>query len=377
MQLRLALPDVRRQTRSWVSAHMGSLLFVALPTLLSAIYFGLFAADIYASEARFVVRSPSQLHAGGVLGFLQGGASRAESDVHSVHDFMLSRDAIATLQEKIDLRELFSRPEADFIAAYPGLLLSRSDEDLYKYYQRRVDVIYDATTGIAKLEVQAFRREDAQLLANQLLTAAEDMINRLNDRARTATVRDSETQVKLGEQRVADAEAALLEYRNRETLIDPSETSTAMFEELSQMQAQLIDSRMQFAQLQRTAPDSPFLTELSQNITQLEQVISQQRARLAGSKGSMAPKIAEFGQLILRQKFAAKELTSALASLEAARAEARQQKVYLERVVDAGLPDEAQYPRRLRAIFVTLVSCFLIYSVSSLLIVGVREHGQV
>ena len=149
-----------------------------------------------------------------------------------------------------------------------------------------------------------------------------------------------------------------------------------MFEQLSRMQTELTESRMRLAQMERAAPDSPFRAELKQNIRSLEQQIARQRGGLAGSKGSMAPKIAEFGQLSLRQEFAAKELTSALASMEAARAEARHQQIYLERVVEAGLPDRALYPKRFKSIMVVFVSCFLIYSIGLLLATGVREHGQ-
>jgi len=35
-------------------------LTVVLPTLIAGIYYGLIAADIYISEARFVVRSPER-----------------------------------------------------------------------------------------------------------------------------------------------------------------------------------------------------------------------------------------------------------------------------------------------------------------------------
>tara|TARA_R110000787_G_scaffold42536_17_gene104610 strand:- start:200 stop:1360 length:1161 start_codon:yes stop_codon:yes gene_type:complete len=370
----VALP---RRTAGWIRARWGVLVFILLPTLMAIAYFGFIAADLYASEARIVVRSPSQTPSLGVASFLQGGSmSRGENDIYSVHDFMLSRDAIAALREKINLREVFSREEADYFSAYPNLIYPDNEEDFYRYYQKRVEVIFDTTTGISKVTVKAFRPEDAQAVATHLLAAAEDMVNRLNDRSRTATVKDAEIQVKLAEQHVAEAENALLAYRNRETLIDPSKTSTAMFEQLSRMQTELTESRMRLAQMERAAPDSPFRAELKQNIRSLEQQIARQRGGLAGSKGSMAPKIAEFGQLSLRQEFAAKELTSALASMEAARAEARHQQIYLERVVEAGLPDRALYPKRFKSIMVVFVSCFLIYSIGLLLATGVREHGQ-
>jgi capsular polysaccharide transport system permease protein len=369
--------NLRISVARWAKLHRGSLLFVALPTLIAAIYYGIFAADLYSSEARFVVHAPSHMQLPGLSGFLQGtGLSRSGDDVYSVHDFILSRDAIAALQKHVDLRAVFGAREADFLTRYPNFLDSDNSEDFFRYYQRRVDVTFDTTTGISTLTVKAFRAEDAQKIAGLLLGVAEDVINRMNARARANTVRDAEAQVALAEDHVAEAERNVLAYRNREALLDPAKTSGAMFETLTKMQAQQSAQRLRLAELDRSLPDSPLRAELQQQIAVLDQQISRQRERLAGGNGSMAPKIAEYEQLSLRQEFAAKELTSALASLEAARAEARHQQIYLDRVVEANLPDKALYPKRFESVLVVLISCFLIYSISYLLIAGVREHGQ-
>jgi capsular polysaccharide transport system permease protein len=385
MNDRLQLPDALKQpdlrTRLWQMArrHRGPLLGIGLPTLLTAIYYFVIAADLYASEARIVVHSPGHMQVSGLAGFLQGsGISRGQDDVYSVHDYMLSRDAMAALQKKIDLRAVFSRPEADFdfLARYPNLINHSNAEDFYRYYQRRVEVLYDTTTGITTVTVKAFRPEDAHAVASLLLDAAEDMVNRLNDRVRVNTVRDAEAEVKQVEEHVAEAQANMLAYRNRELLLDPGKTSGAMFENLSRMQSELSAARTRLAELDSTSPGSPLRSDLQTNIAVLQQQIDLQRGRLAGGDGSMAPKISEYDQLLLRQDFAAKELASALASLEAARAEARHQQIYLDRVVDADVPDKALYPKRIISVLIVLVSAFLIYSIGALLIAGVREHAQ-
>jgi capsular polysaccharide transport system permease protein len=45
-------------------------------------------------------------------------------------------------------------------------------------------------------------------------------------------------------------------------------------------------------------------------------------------------------------------------------------------VVEPNLPDYALYPRRVRAVLIVLVTCFMAYSIAALLLAGVREHGQ-
>lgn len=346
--------------------------------MIASLYYGIFAADLYASEASIVIRSPAQVQVSGVASIISGiGSSGADvADVHSVREFMLSRDGVSAVSETLNLREIFGRSEADFASRYPNFWYSDTAEDFFKYYQRRVDVSVDSVSGISTLVVKAFRPQDAQQLAEALLVAAEAMVNRLNSRSRLATVKDAELQVTLAENRVTEAEESLLRYRNREAMLDPSEASSALFGEVTRMESELSAAILKLGQMERTAPNSPFIGELRSNISALKRQIKAKRGELAGQKGSMAPKLSEYGQLLLRQEFAAKALTSALTSLEAARAEARQKQVYLERVVDAGLPDEALFPRRLKGVFVCLVTSLLIYAIARLLIVGVREHEQ-
>ncbi len=91
------------------------LLCVALPTVVACVYFGLITSDVYVSESRFVVRSPKQKTLTGLGAILQGaGFSQAEDDTYSVHDFILSRDTLQKLNDKLKLDELFSDPKAVF-----------------------------------------------------------------------------------------------------------------------------------------------------------------------------------------------------------------------------------------------------------------------
>ena len=375
---RMSAPQTRLQrVRDWAYKYRGILIFVALPTLIAATYFFLIAADLYASEASFVVRSPSRTQATGLSSLLQStGISRAQDDVYSVNDFVVSRDAIAALDKQINLREIFNRPEADFLARYPNLMDRGTAEDFFRYYQNRVEVIYDTTTGISTLTVKAFRPDDAQLVANLLLKESESLVNRMNERSHQNSVREADTDVKLAEDGVVQAQQNILAYRNRETLLDPNKSSAAIVEMLGKMQAELATTRTRLAELDSNSPGSPLRSNLVEHAAALESQIESQRARLAGGNGSMAPKISEYEQLILKQEFAAKELASSMASLESARAEARRQNIYLDRVVEPNLPDKALFPKRIKSLLIVFISCFMGYSIGKLLIAGVREHGQ-
>ena len=74
---------------------------VVIPTALAIIYFGLLASDIYVSESRFMVRSPQKPIQAGMLGSLlqSTGIARTLDDQYSVHDYILSRDALKELKD--------------------------------------------------------------------------------------------------------------------------------------------------------------------------------------------------------------------------------------------------------------------------------------
>jgi len=371
-------PAPRERLLRWTRKYRGSLLFVALPTLVAALYYGLIAADLYASEASFIVRSPSHAQMPSLAGLLQGSAiSRAQDEVFAVHDFIMSRDAIAAVRKHFDLHAAFGYSRGDIFSTWPNPVYPGTDEDFFRYYHTRVAVAFDSTTGMTSLTVKAFRAQDAKQIAELLLEESEALVNRLNQRAHDNAVRDAETEVQLAESRIADAQQQTLAYRNQEALLDPGKSSGAIFESLSKMQAELTATRIRLAELDRTSPGSPARSGLEAHVTALSQQVEQERARLAGSGSSMAPKISQYERLMLQQDFAAKELAAAMGALESAREEARRQQIYLERVVEPNLPDKALFPKRILSVLIVLITCFLGYSTLRLLVAGLREHSQV
>jgi capsular polysaccharide transport system permease protein len=96
--------------------------------------------------------------------------------------------------------------------------------------------------------------------------------------------------------------------------------------------------------------------------------------RVAGGDRSLAGKAAEFQRLALEKEFADKMLASAMSTLELARNEAQRQQLYLERVAQPSLPDQALEPRRIRNIASVLVLGLISWGVLGMLIAGIREH---
>jgi len=128
------------------------LVFVALPTVLAALYYALLAADRYEAESRFVVRSPTAASTSQLASLVQGSSIvRSADDAHIVHAYIGSRDAVRKLVEDTGLMHMLSVPWSDVLWRYPGLIRMPNQERLWKHMQSLVSIDYDQTTGISTL----------------------------------------------------------------------------------------------------------------------------------------------------------------------------------------------------------------------------------
>ena len=355
------------------------MVVVALPTLAAALYYLLIAAPLYVSEARFVVRAKGQQQPaalGSLLSSVGVSVGEGQTDAFEVHEYMVSRDAVADLSRRDALREVLSRPEGDVLMRFPRPLEGSSFENLFKNYKRFVTVGYDSQTGISTLRVRAFRAADAQTLAGALLDGGEVLVNRLNDRETADAVAQAQREVLEAEARGVEAQATLTDFRNRERLIDPDRSSAAGLELLGKLETQLATMRAERAGLAASAPESPQLPVLDRRIVAFGAQLDAERSRTAGEADSLAPKVGEYERLNLERDLTVKTLEGAVANLESARMEARRKQLYLERVVTPNLPDKAEEPRRLRMILTVLIASLVAYGTLSLVIAGLREHRQ-
>jgi capsular polysaccharide transport system permease protein len=356
------------------------LILVAIPTLATSVYYLLIAAPIYVSEARFVVRERGHPATAAALGtVLQSvglSTGENETDAYEVHEYMQSRDAVAELVRAHRLQAVLDRPEADFLARFPRPFERVNFENLYENYKRFVTVGYDANSGISTLRVEGFRPGDAREIADALLGGGEALVNKLNERAAADAVDEARRQVDETERQSLQAEAALTTFRIRERLVDPDRASVAGLDLLGKLETQLVTMRAERASLAASAPESPQLPILDRRIAAFEAQMGGERLRIAGENDSLAAKMSDYEALTLEREFAVKALAAAETSLETARIDARRKQLYLERVVSPNLPDKAERPRRLLAIFTVVVSSLMAYATLSLILAGLREHRQ-
>lgn len=361
----------------WGRIPRGFLCVVVAPTLLAAIYFFVFSAPRYVSEARFIVRKPDQPQLSGAAIALQGvGLSNAQTDAFVVHEYISSRDGVRDLQRRLDVEAMLGRREGDIFYRYPRLGETRSAEGLHKALERFVHVGYDARTGISTLKVEAFRPADALALSSALLEGGEQLVNRLNDRSsRDAVAAAAHAHVE-AKAKLDEVQGRLTSMRNREGFVDPTLVISESAELIGTLRTQIAQLKAEREQLSRDAPGSPILSNLDGRIAAYEAQVVAERGKIAGSNSSIAPQVAEYQDLVGERELAERQLALATGALISARQEASRQQMYLERVVNPNRPDVPTEPGRWRAVLTVLISTMLLYFIGWLVWAGVREHRQ-
>lgn len=353
---------------------------VLVPTLIAAVYFAFIAADQYSVSAQFAVRSKDTSSASveglTLLTGLTGSAPNA-SDSYIVTNYIESRDLVGEIDKSLNLRELFSRPEADYWASVDP---EAAIEDLVDYWNWMVSAEFETHSGIIELEVRAFRPEDAERLANKIITHSERLVNEMSRRAREDSVSEAEGEVAHAEMRLRLARKAISQFRGRELRLDPVATAEARERIIGELEGRLAQLQTELSTLRAVSPNSPRIASTISQEQALQKQIFTVRNRTnnrdTANEGSLNTQLTAYEEFETERMFAEKAFISALASLEAARIEASAQNRYLTVFVQPKTPDIAVYPERLRWVAVVFILSFLTWAIGSLIFAGIRDHVQ-
>jgi capsular polysaccharide transport system permease protein len=364
----------------WLGARSVTAMFFATviaPTAAATLYYGVLASNIYVSEAHFVVRGVNGQNIGGLAALFRTlGIARSVDDTFAVQNYMRSRDAMRQLNAKLNLRKMFTQSDIDFVARFEGLWAQPEFESLYTYFQNRVEVLHNDVTGITTLRVTAFTPGDSHKIASNLLELSENFVNDINKRARDDALNAAEEVRVKAEAKVIEAAAKLTAFRNKENFIDPLKSSTRGIDLIGKLSGELAETKVRRNELMETSPSNPSLPGLNSRIAVLENQIADEKLKIVGGDQSLSSKISTFERLVLEREFTDRAFSSALESVESARQEARQKKLYIEKIVKPNLPDKSTEPKRLLNIVATLFFGLMLYFMSWLVLSGAREHSH-
>jgi capsular polysaccharide transport system permease protein len=106
-----------------------------------------------------------------------------------------------------------------------------------------VNLIYDIETGVSSLRVLAFRPDDAQAIAQELLRMSEELVNRFTLRSIEDAMRGARHDVAVAETRVLAAREALAAFREREQALDPTQSAAGAIQRIQTLEQNLAQAR--------------------------------------------------------------------------------------------------------------------------------------
>ena len=350
---------------------------VVAPTVLAALYFGLWAAPEYVSHSEYVVRGVDAHRSAGLAQLLNTfGVSRAADETSAVESFLKSREVVEKINARVDLRAAYGSSEADLFSRFPRFWERDTLESLYGYSKGVFEITKDSTSGVTKLDVAAFDPRSAQAIAVAMLEAASDMANSLNARAQADLVDSSRHELDMARDEVVKAQTELTAYRNQALVVDPLAFAGAMLQEIGALSLQSARARAQLSESEQLSPNSPGIEGLKANAAALERKVNEERAKLAGDSSALASKVSDYERLVLTRELAEKHYASALVSLQSAESDAARKRVYIQEIVKPSLPDEPTKPERIRSVLATFVVGFIAFSILWILSVGSKDHAQ-
>lgn len=353
-------------------------LLIVAPAIAVGVYLWNFAVDQYVSVAGFAIRTEAASSPFDFLGAFGGGSTTTSKDMDILDNFVTSQQLVAKIDQELDLKAMFSKPTNDPVFAYNT---SGTIEDLVDYWNRMVIVNYDNTTGLMQLNVYAFSPEDAQKIATTVLDESSTMINKLAAVAREDTTKYAKQVLDEAEKRMAEARRALTEFRVKNNIVDPSIDIGTQSSVVGTLNQQLTQAQVELQVLKQggAADNDPRLITVQRRIDVINNQIAAEQQKVAvatgqGSSTGYAELVADYEALKIDEDFAQKAYLTALASYDAAEAEASHKQVYLATYEEPTVAEASTAPRRWLILITTMVIGFFAWSIVSLVYYALRDR---
>lgn len=368
----------RRKPRH-IGFGISAVVGVVLPLVALAFYLWAWAADQYASQMGFSIRTEESKSAIELLGGITELSAGSSSDTDILFAYLHSQELVRRIDERVNLRAIWSRvgvwEDPLFAFAPDGTI-----EDLLAHWERKVSIVYDSGAGLITLRILAFDPQDAQNITNAVLEESTLMINELSDIAREDTIKYARDELDVAVARLKSARRTLTEFRNRTQIVDPSIDTQNQMGLLVTLQQQQAEALIELDLLRETMRDSdPRVTQTERRVVVIEQRIQAERRKLGiGSSAeggdAFATLVGEYEGLIVDREFAEAAYTTALAAFDGAQAEARKQSRYLAAHIRPTLAEKAEYPERLKIFLLAAVFLSFSWAIFILVYYSLRDR---
>ena len=230
-----------------------------------------------------------------------------------------------------------------------------------KIFKKAIEIGYDPTEGVIRMEVIAAEPEIAAQYSRRLIEYAEERVDELSRRKREDQVGDSRQSLDQAKIERRIAQEKLVELQEG-TILDPEGVILALRGQINNIEVQLQEKKLQLQQLlDNRRPNQARLQGVQGDVRRLENLLQelQNKMHTAAAGGeSLAQKTAQIQMAQADLTTADLFLQSALQNLKQTEQEANRQVRYLSLGVEPVAPDEATYPRS----FENTILAFLIFA---------------
>ena len=332
--------------------------FVFLPTLIVCYYYYFVATPMYATKSEFLILK-AETSGGAMGGLLSGTQFATNQDAIAVQSYLTSKDAMLRLNEDAGFMQHFMNPEID---AIQRLEENPSNEDAYKIFKKAIEIGYDPTEGVIKMEVIAADPVVSASFSKELIGYAEERVDNLSLRKRENQVADAQRSFESGDQERRDAQERMVRLQQEGSILDPEGKIASLRSQINNIEVQLQEKELQLAALlDNSRPNRAKVEGAQGDVRRFRNLLNQlndQMTNASQGENSLAELAA---QIQLAQADVATRdmmLASALEQLEQTRREAASQARYLTTSVEPVPSQDPSYPRK----FENTILAFLVFS---------------
>lgn len=321
--------------------------FVLIPTFMFSFYQLFWATERFESQAQIIVQQPDSMATmDASMALLTGmGGGAGGSDTELVKAYIYSNDMVQYLNEEIDLRSHYSQSHIDY---FSRIHADDTREELFSYYQDKINVIINEKSGVVAIYCQGFDSEYAKQLTEKIVERAEWFINSIGHQLATAQLDFMKNEHTHAEHQLKDAQTKLLNFQQRYNLLDPTAEGLAMQQVTYTLEGQIAVKQTELKTLNAImSSKAPQVVALKNELLALQAQLKTERNKLAQSGVDDIPVselLAKFTDYKVNMELALQAYTSSQISLEKSRIEAYRQVKYLIVVEKATLSEDNKYP---------------------------------
>ncbi|MFW2545281.1 capsule biosynthesis protein [Primorskyibacter sp. 2E107] len=362
LQIQKDLANRRRKKMLLLLTRLA--FFVGLPTLIAGYYFYFVATPMYSTKSEFLILKAES--AGGAMGSLFSGTQFATNqDAIAVQSYLTSKDAMLRLDQDVGFKAHYTQ---DFIDPIQRLSDEPSNEEAYKLYKKNIEIGYDPTEGVIRMEIMAADPEVAAEFSRALIGYAEERVDTLSLRKRSNAVKDAEQGLIDADVARREAQEMLVRLQQDGNMVDPQGRIAALRTQINTYEIQLQEKRLQLqALLDNSRPNRAKVEGAQGDVRRLEALLVELNGEMTSAtsgEGSLAEKAVQIR--LAEADLATRDLMlqTALERLEQARRDADTQARYLTTSVVPVASEDPSYPRS----FENTILAFLIFSGAYLMV---------